>query len=265
MDKYDKVKFYNFRNELGPEYTLLKSETLSAMNILVFAHNSTIQNITEVYSATVKTGFSNLAGNKGAVAVTLKYKDVSFLFIGAHLSAGQFDVEKRNQNFLRIMTEMNIGNNKGSENVRIIDKYNASIFMGDLNYRVNIDNEAGKKVIKSDSSLKLLEFDQLSEELSNNICYQGLHEGIIDFNPTYRLKTGKPNQYDFERIPSWTDRILYKSKGNLLTQLKYNSINTTYTSDHKPVYSLFKFEIIAKKNEQPDYKELRSFNSCIMF
>ena len=235
------------------------------MNLLVFAHNSTLENITEVYSATVKTGFSNLAGNKGAVAVTLKYKDVAFLFIGAHLSAGQFDVEKRNQNFLRIMTEMSIGNNIGSENVRIIDKYNVAIFMGDLNYRVNIDNEAGAKLIKNDSALKLLEFDQLSAELSNNICYQGLHEGLINFNPTYRLKTGKSNEYDFERIPSWTDRILFKSKGNLFTQLKYNSINTTYTSDHKPVYSLFKFEIITKELVKPDYKEIRHFNSCILF
>ena len=53
---------------------MLKSETLSAMNILVFSHNSTMENITEVYSAIVKTGFSNLAGNKGAVAVTVNHK-----------------------------------------------------------------------------------------------------------------------------------------------------------------------------------------------
>jgi hypothetical protein len=38
------------------------------------------------------------------------------------------------------------------------------------------------------------------------------------------------------RIPGWTDRILYKSKENLLKQDNYESLRQIKTSDHRAVF-----------------------------
>lgn len=58
------------------------------------------------------------------------------------------------------------------------------------------------------------------------------------FRPTYKLNAGA-NTYENEkgRIPSWTDRILFATKG--LICLTYNADMTVKTSDHRPVYASF--------------------------
>ena len=64
----------------------------------------------------------------------------------------------------------------------------------------------------------------------------GYVEGEIGFRPTYKFKK---NEYTKKRIPSWTDRILYKDKARIITQETYGSIESNVYSDHRPVYSQF--------------------------
>jgi hypothetical protein len=40
-------------------------------------------------------------------------------------------------------------------------------------------------------------------------------EGNIEFAPTYKLKKND-NRYNLTRIPGWCDRIIYRSKNNIL-------------------------------------------------
>ena len=58
----------------------------------------------------------------------------------------------------------------------------------------------------------------------------------IKFGPTYKFNMGT-NDYDIakNRVPSWTDRILYKVKShrNEVNCLEYNSVLELDTSDHK--------------------------------
>lgn len=53
--------------------------------------------------------------------------------------------------------------------------------------------------------------------------------------------------YDESRVPSYTDRILFKSKvANQKTTVKclqYTSVSTIDSSDHKPVYALFEVDL----------------------
>jgi hypothetical protein len=58
------------------------------------------------------------------------------------------------------------------------------------------------------------------------------------FRPTYKFISGT-NEYDAKknRIPSWTDRILYSSKG--VTPLSYNADMELRISDHRPVFASF--------------------------
>jgi hypothetical protein len=65
-------------------------------------------------------------------------------------------------------------------------------------------------------------------------------EAPLNFKPTYKFDIGT-DIYDTsakKRIPSWTDRILYKPSENIAC-VAYNSDVTIMTSDHKPVYATF--------------------------
>lgn len=80
-------------------------------------------------------------------------------------------------------------------------------------------------------------------------------EGMINFNPTYKYDDNT-DTYDTskkQRVPSWTDRILYQaSRGsNQAGEIK-NSIRLEYYnrrehrhSDHRPVLAMF--SLVVKK------------------
>jgi hypothetical protein len=65
---------------------ILKSENLSAIHIIIVVHKSLLPNIYCVGSNNIKTGFGNMMGNKGGVAVWFRYKKISLIFINCHLA-----------------------------------------------------------------------------------------------------------------------------------------------------------------------------------
>lgn len=68
-------------------------------------------------------------------------------------------------------------------------------------------------------------------------------EAPIYFRPTYKFDHGC-DIYDTsskKRIPSWTDRILFKDEGTKC--LTYNSVTDLRSSDHRPVYASFVIDI----------------------
>lgn len=56
---------------------------------MIFIHKRIADHINHLGSDSIKTGFYNIIGNKGAVSVWFRYKDTSFIFINCHL-AGNF-------------------------------------------------------------------------------------------------------------------------------------------------------------------------------
>jgi hypothetical protein len=97
----------------------------------------------------------------------------------------------------------------------------------------------------------LLEKDQMSIEIENQkLEIDGFYESKIEFKPTYKLVPGSET-YDYKnKPPGWTDRILYKSRGNIvLINEEYGTIEGTNCSDHRPVYAVFK---IGLENENKD-------------
>jgi hypothetical protein len=75
-----------FREYLGKEYHLLKSENLYATHLMIFVHKNILYSINNIGSNSIKTGFYNLTGNKGAVSIWFDYYDVSMIFINCHLA-----------------------------------------------------------------------------------------------------------------------------------------------------------------------------------
>ena len=83
------------------------------------------------------------------------------------------------------------------------------------------------------SCQKLKNFDQLNFLRSEGLVFSGYVEDPIRFVPTYKYDPGS-NNFDTsskQRVPSYTDRILYKSqKLSPVTPLHYDSVRDVVTS-----------------------------------
>ncbi|KAJ9119073.1 hypothetical protein QFC22_003564 [Naganishia vaughanmartiniae] len=120
------------------------------------------------------------------------------------------------------------------------------------NYRIDLTNEEVRERIEENDLQPLWEADQLRNAMIYKDAFEGYQEGKIGFAPTYKFDLGS-DIYDTsekQRIPAWTDRILYK--GEDLYQTSYD-IAQVRASDHRPVYATFTTEVHIvdhKKEEQ---------------
>lgn len=96
--------------------------------------------------------------------------------------------------------------------------------------------------------------DQLREQQRRRAAFKHFREGIIHFPPTFKLVPGR-QEYNYKRIPSWTDRVLWKvrsskSAANCSVQLRYyDSVPELDFSDHRPVVA--GFEVAIKPQSSP--------------
>ena len=156
------------------------------------------------------------------------------MFIGCHFTSGENYLDRRNEDFLRTEIELGTPGLLASESV------DSTIFLGDMNYRINKPATEILSLVKDAKIDFLYENDELNESMKNTNIFNRYKEGKIEFPPTYKFKK---NFYATNRCPSWTDRILYSDAKNLLTQNSYGSLMLINYSDHKPVYSQFTFKI----------------------
>ena len=123
---------------LGDEYLLLKEENMTAIHLAIFVHKSIFHEFESIFfffnftfkdiqSNYIKTGFGNIFGNKGAVAICFRLKEKNILIINSHftckkifwkftlnlLKAGQSKIENRNYDFIRINNLLRFPNSNG--------------------------------------------------------------------------------------------------------------------------------------------------------
>ena len=151
-------------------------------------------------------------------------------------------------------------------NGAIDDKYDAIIWMGDYNSRVQesygsvgnsaaVDKATNKAAVrramnKSDYpeifANDQFNVDMMSGKTPYNARYYNFREGDASlFAPTFKLIPDTSTLNINHRTPSWTDRILYRSrnlgytndKGDILTLVNYDSNNLVNMSDHRPVFA----------------------------
>ena len=152
--------------------------------------------------------------------------------------------------------------------LRVSDRYDRVVWMGDLNYRLDLSRDAVDAALASGESAALaplLAADQLGAERVAGRIFEGFSEGQISFRPTYKFDADS-DVYDSgpkRRVPSWTDRILYKSRaeraegaaaavsggsggsggggggGELMLPTFYGSVEGIRSSDHRPVVAEF--------------------------
>jgi len=127
-----------------------------------------------------------------------------------------------------------------------------SIIMGDFNYRVRGEKGMVEKLIAQGQVQALLDEDQLTWAQKNELVMVDFLEAPLLFKPTYKFDKNS-DSYDTgpkQRIPAWTDRILYKP-GSGLQCIRYDSAMALRTSDHRPVFADFLASVAGNDNETP--------------
>ncbi|ORX55629.1 DNase I-like protein [Hesseltinella vesiculosa] len=267
-------------NGLGPNkqrYYKVASLQLVTLLVIVIAKTEYFSAISEVETTSCAVGLMNMIGNKGGCAVRLRLYDSYLCFVVSHLAAFTNNCERRNQDFREIAKRVlfkhqsdpslaylsHAWNGGGDEGVAYLAHHGtvldsskqASVFhadhliwLGDLNYRINLSEAEVKQRLAVNNYEELLDYDQLMIERRAGRTFPMFEEGPVEFAPTYKFDAGT-DRYDTSakrRAPSWTDRILWKKPilgREGLTQLNYNNCMAMMLSDHKPVQSVFRAQI----------------------
>lgn len=264
VEKFDEVPIKD------DEYVLLRSGQLVGAALMVFVRSNILGRIKNVEGALKKTGMSGIAGNKGAVAIRMDIESTSVCFVTAHLAAGFANYEERNRDYNTITAGLRFQRNRSIEDHEIV------VWAGDFNYRIGLGyektkalvNEAiiGSDKIRDEALGKLYENDQLNIQMVVGNCFNYYREGRVKFLPTYKYDIGKDDfdSSDKQRIPAWTDRILWKVNhnrnvvqggevlGTQMKQLEYDSVMGLRFSDHRPVYAIFEMGIRVVDEEKKD-------------
>ncbi|KAL1916229.1 uncharacterized protein VTP21DRAFT_5846 [Calcarisporiella thermophila] len=218
-------------------YIMIRTGQLVGAALLIFAREDIVPFIKNVECSMKKTGLRGMSGNKGAVAIRLDFADTSLCFVTGHFAAGHSNYDERNNDYRTISEGLAFKRGRG------IADHDAVIWAGDFNYRIGLSNEDVRYYVQQGNLLELLKNDQLLQQMQLGQVFQGFEEGTITFDPTYKYDNGT-HHYDTsekQRIPSWTDRILYRGKP--LRQLGYSRAELL-VSDHRPVMSLFEVDIL---------------------
>lgn len=224
------------------DYVKLNRVRMVGMVLNVYARRLLFEQISNVQASYRRTGFGGLYGNKGATGVSFNLRGKNILLINSHLAPHDEKYDERVGNYKDIVERMSLGG-------RSVLDHDLILWMGDLNFRIDSYTiqhvvDATKHGADSDQMRSLLASDQLIKARRTGQAFEGFHENIPKFLPTYKLYPGSDN-YDMRRKPAWTDRILYKVKsdGNnnqlAVKQETYDAHFQFKQSDHKPVSSLF--------------------------
>ncbi|XP_063708810.1 inositol polyphosphate 5-phosphatase OCRL-like [Culicoides brevitarsis] len=215
-------------NDTG-DYEELQSVRFVGMQLTVMIKKMLKGAISECMTAMVARGALNVYGNKGGIGISFCFNENLFCFVNSHFAAHQHEYEKRNEDFQEITNKM-VFLEEGCKTRRILS-HDHIFWLGDLNYRVEVKEFPDDKYRYKDFTSQ----DQLAIARRDGKAFVDYQEGQIRFKPTYKFKD-KVN-YDKARVPSWCDRILWKS--DKVFQTLYDSIPSVCYSDHKPVFAYF--------------------------
>ncbi|XP_047380428.1 phosphatidylinositol polyphosphate 5-phosphatase type IV isoform X1 [Sciurus carolinensis] len=253
---------------LGPRYVLLSSAAHGVLYVSLFIRRDLIWFCSEVECATVTTRIVSQIKTKGALGVSFTFFGTSFLFITSHFTSGDGKVAERLLDYTRTIQALALPRNVPDTNpyrssaADVTTRFDEVFWFGDFNFRLSGGRTAVETILKQDLEVDvpaLLQHDQLIQEMKRGSVFKGFQEPDIHFLPSYKFDIGK-DTYDStskQRTPSYTDRVLYRSrhKGDICP-VKYSSCPGIKTSDHRPVYGLFRVKVRPgrDKNQKADFK-----------
>ncbi|KAI0240548.1 hypothetical protein L0F63_007435 [Massospora cicadina] len=242
-------------------YTKLISKQLVGMFLVIFVKVCHVGDVSDLATDSAGVGIMGMMGNKGAVAIRMRFRDSYLCFVNSHLAADIGQVERRNQDFQDICRRIGFPIGTSGErpiqlknplfktgamslprNPRLLTIFDADhlLWLGDLNYRIALPSKQVLERLAQGNLEHLLRFDQLKLQQLSGKAFADFSEGEITFAPTYKYDIGT-SSYDTsekKRTPSWCDRILWRSQG-ALELTRYTSHAALTSSDHKPISGCF--------------------------
>lgn len=200
----------------------------------------------------IRLGFGGKLANKSAIVYTLEAGNAArttarIMLIGCHLTAHQEAKAERDLELRDLSSLINLnsttnnnpdeinknGNDRSSGSFNFIDEKNFNesetfkgidyfFLQGDLNYRIDLTKQETMNLIEKKDIKTLLENDQLNHSRQEDQNIRKLKEGEINFLPTYKFERGTQNYDDGpkQRVPSYTDRVLYMKNDQCRLYLK---------------------------------------------
>lgn len=249
-------KHDQWEDESGCSYMILASKKMVGVFISIWVKKDLLKRcyISNVKVCAVGCGIMGYLGNKGSVSVSMCIEGTNFCFIAAHLASGEKkgDEERRNYQVSEIFRRTVFTSHPGEDenhHPKTILGHEQIFWLGDLNYRLCLEDCLARQLIQKQDWKALQEFDQLKKEQKDGGVFQGWREGDIEFAPTYKYSFLNCNHYsgglpgkarEKQRTPAWCDRILWNGKG--VKQLSYVRSESRF-SDHRPVSALFSSQI----------------------
>ncbi|EYC10118.1 hypothetical protein Y032_0057g2770 [Ancylostoma ceylanicum] len=228
--------------------TLFSYRAWSQM-VLVFMKKAHTRFATEPMAKFVPaTTLAKPVRTKGAIGVCLRIYQRWTVIIACHLSHAT--VLQRIQDYHKIMRSLKfptLCSFKGTDDILHSD---CVLWLGDLNFRITEDSKVNWKAQLQQPSLHDIESIMRSDELriirEKELAFAEFTEAPIVFAPTHKFELGT-NDYVPNRIPSYTDRVLYWSRQpKWIETTNYNCIQKTSQSDHRAVYATLRLEVINK-------------------
>ncbi|XP_011074107.1 type IV inositol polyphosphate 5-phosphatase 3 [Sesamum indicum] len=230
-----------------PPYVRVVSKQMVGIFITVWVRRSLRRHIQNLNVSTVGVGVMGYIGNKGSISVSMSIHQTLFCFICTHLTSGEKDGDaiKRNADVHEIHRRTRFNSLSAVGLPRRIHDHERIIWLGDLNYRINLSYEQTRELISKKEWSKLVERDQLIKELKKGRTFEGWSEGSLSFAPTYKYELNSESYYGEDpkagrRTPAWCDRILSFGTGMKLLGYRRSEIKL---SDHRPVTASYMVEV----------------------
>ncbi|CAH9078468.1 unnamed protein product [Cuscuta europaea] len=230
-----------------PTYVRIISKQMVGIFLTIWVRRGLRKHIQNLDVSTVGVGVMGFIGNKGSISVSMSIHQTLFCFVCTHLTSGEkdSDVVKRNADVHEIQRRTHFSAYSTIGLPRSISEHEKIIWLGDLNYRMDLSYEKTRELISKREWSKLTESDQLTKELKKGRTFDGWAEGILNFPPTYKYDINSENYIGEDakcgkRTPAWCDRILSYGKGMRLLNYGRSDIRL---SDHRPVTASYMVEV----------------------
>ncbi|CAA3019563.1 type IV inositol polyphosphate 5-phosphatase 9-like [Olea europaea subsp. europaea] len=253
------IKMHNSTNSSASDFQCIISKQLVGIYITIWVRAELHEHISYPSVSRVGCGLLGRLGNKGAVSVRFWLWQTSICFVCSHLASGgkEGDEKQRNADAARILSHTIFPTSPLQKLPRNILDHDRVIWLGDLNYRINLPEATTRSLVKNKEWRILLQNDQLKTELAKDHVFEGWHEEEIKFAPTYKYNQNSDDYYGCNkrikekkrRSPAWCDRIIWF--GNGLKQIQYNR-GVMRLSDHRPVQAIFMAEVDVLSNKFDD-------------
>ena len=214
------------------------------------------EHVKQVSSSVVPSGLMGLIGNKGAVAIDFRLFCHKYIVVSSHLAAHEQYYSRRNYDLRRNLQTIVISPSNNSENLlledEIFDELISSdiehcdfcFWMGDLNYRVEMESSKARQLLAQKKYDELIGSDQLNRAIQLGDAFEGFKEGPILFPPTFKYNVGTSKSLTL--VKNFGPLLgLTESSGKKISALRlkayWNALDVTI-SDHKPVAAMFILE-----------------------